>query len=193
MRPPSRISTVAAGHWRTTGLHAAAEDIRQHHEADRSGTQPCRDAARGSGKDARKGIRRNVLNDRPGAEDIEHHVGNDQANEDREEEVTQHVALKTIAEELDLRAIAEAFAVVPELGADQEETGRVHQARPGGHLPIDANPAFEGLPGAAQQRQGGHRGAEDGHHQQERRRRGWPGRSRRPSSACGRWSPTAPR
>ena len=54
--------------------------------------------------------------------------------------IAQRRALKAIAEELDLRAVAEPLAVVPEFRADQEEAGRVDQARPGGHLPVDADP-----------------------------------------------------
>ena len=120
------------------------------------------------GKDRGKGPAGDRLDDVPGAENVDHHVGHDPADQDRKEDEAERRALKAIGEVLDLRAVAEALAVIPELRADEEEAGRVDQARPGGHLPVDADAAPVRLAGAADQGEGGHGRAEDGHHQQER-------------------------
>ena len=151
--------------------HAAAEDVRQNRDANHGRAEPRRNAAVGrdfGGESHGKRPRRDRLNDVPGAQDIDHHVGHDPAHKDRKENEADRRTLKTIGEILDLRAIAEAFAVIPELRADEEKASRMDQARPGGHLAVDADAPPVRLARASHQGERGHRGPEDGHHQQER-------------------------
>ena len=87
--------------------HPAAEDVGQHHEAHAPpsrASRECPPRSRGRAPETPGG---HAADRRPGAEDVDHHVRNHQAHEDREEDHPQGRALEAVAEELDLRAVAE--------------------------------------------------------------------------------------
>ena len=108
-----------------------------------------------------------LVDDRTRGHHADQQVGDDQADQHREEHQPDPSALETVAEELYLRPISVGLAQFPDLYPEQEETERMDDATGTGQHSVDADPFLERLAGRTNQSESGHGGTEDRHQQQK--------------------------
>ena len=117
------------------------------------------------GKGGLKCACRHLVDRHPTSDHADQQVRNDQADQDRKQQHADAVAFEPVAKELDLGRVSVPATEAPQLDADQKKAERVDDAARRGKHPVNAHAFPERLAGRTDQREGGHRRAEQRHQQ----------------------------